>query len=181
MAVADEQAVKLFNEFVEVCIMVIKDAHVFIGTHDLKRSPLLMDKYPTLDNAYFFDEKYFDEEYREKIPFLKYKIPKYEMKSYPEDKKYYPSIFEGYRTEYIDLKKYEKINDIRQWINSEPEMLRLFTDKGELSDYIIRGIVSDIVERYLFITNATEIIPDDMEEMIKPYVAERLLFYLACE
>lgn len=103
---------------------------------------------------------------------------KYEMKSYPEDKKYYPSIFEGYRTEYIDLKKYEKINDIRQWINSEPEMLRLFTDKGELSDYIIRGIVSDIVERYLFITNATEIIPDDMEEMIKPYVAERLLFYL---
>lgn len=113
-----------------------------------------------------------------KIPFLKYKIPKYEMKSYPEDKKYYPSIFEGYRTEYIDLKKYEKINDIRQWINSEPEMLRLFTDKGELSDYIIRGIVSDIVERYLFITNATEIIPDDMEEMIKPYVAERLLFYL---
>lgn len=100
------------------------------------------------------------------------------MKSYPEDKKYYPSIFEGYRTEYIDLKKYEKINDIRQWINSEPEMLRLFTDKGELSDYIIRGIVSDIVERYLFITNATEIIPDDMEEMIKPYVAERLLFYL---
>lgn len=178
MAVTDEQAVKLFNEFVEVCIMVIKDAHVFIGTHDLKRSPLLMDKYPTLDNAYFFDEKYFDEEYREKIPFLKYKIPKYEMKSYPEDKKYYPSIFEGYRTEYIDLKKYEKINDIRQWINSEPEMLRLFTDKGELSDYIIRGIVSDIVERYLFITNATEIIPDDMEEMIKPYVAERLLFYL---
>lgn len=178
MAVADEQAVKLFNEFVEVCIMVAKDAHAFIGTHDLKRSPLLMDKYPTLDNAYFFDEKYFDEEYREKIPFLKYKIPKYEMKSYPEDKKYYPSIFEGYRTEYIDLKKYEKINDIRQWINSEPEMLRLFTDKGELSDYIIRGIVSDIVERYLFITNATEIIPDDMEELIKPYVAERLLFYL---
>ena len=78
MAVTDEQAVKLFNEFVEVCIMVIKDAHVFIGTHDLKRSPLLMDKYPALDNAYFFDEKYFDEEYREKIPFLKYKIPKYE-------------------------------------------------------------------------------------------------------
>lgn len=57
-------------------------------------------------------------------------------------------------------------------------MLRLFTDKAELSDYIIRGIVSDIVERYLFITNATEIIPDDMEELIKPYVAERLLFYL---
>ena len=62
MAVADEQAVKLFNELVEVCIMVVKDAHAFIGTHDLKRSPLLMDKYPTLDNAYFFDEKYFDEE-----------------------------------------------------------------------------------------------------------------------
>lgn len=178
MAVTDEQAIKLFNEFVEVCIMVTKDAHAFIGTHDLKRSPLLMDKYPALDNDYFFNEKYFNEEYREKIPFLKYKIPKYEMKPYPEDKKHYPSIFGGYRTEYIDLKNYEKINGIKQWINSEPEMLKVFTDKGELPDYLIRGIVSDIVERYLYVTNATEVIPNDIEEMIKPYVAERLLFYL---
>lgn len=46
-----------------------------------------MDKYPALDNYYFFDEKYFNEEFREKIPFLKYKIPKYKMKPYPEDKK----------------------------------------------------------------------------------------------
>lgn len=178
MAVTDEQVVKLFNEFVEVCIMVIKDAHAFIGTHDLKRSPLLMDKYPASDNDYFYDEKYFNEEFREKIPFLKYKIPKYEMKPYPEDKKYYPSIFEGYRTEYIDLKNYEKIDKIRQWIDSEPEMLRKFTDKEEISTYLLHGIVIDIVERYLYVTNATEIIPDDIEELIKPYVAERLLFYL---
>lgn len=100
------------------------------------------------------------------------------MKSYPEDKKYYSSIFEGYRTEYIDLKNYEQINDIKQWINSEPEMLKLFNDKGEMPDYLIRGIVIDIVERYLYVTNATEVIPDNIEEIIKPYVAERLLFYL---
>ena len=38
--------------------------------------------------------------------------------------------------------------------------------------------MDDIVERYLYVTNATEKIPDDIDEMIKPYVAQRLLFYL---
>lgn len=31
MAVTDEQAIKLFNEFVEVCIMVIKDVIYLLG------------------------------------------------------------------------------------------------------------------------------------------------------
>ena len=178
MAVTDEQALKLFNDIKDVCLDIIKDAHEFIKTHDLEKNTYYTDKYPGLSTNFFYDDKYFKEEDRQKIPFLKYKIPKYEMKQYPKDKKYYSLIFETYRTEHINLKDYKKIEKINDWINSETDILKLFTKKDKLSEYTIRGVVDDIVERYLYVTNATEKIPDDIDEMIKPYVAQRLLFYL---
>lgn len=178
MAVTDEQALKLFNDIKDVCLDIIKDAHEFIKTHDLEKNTYYTDKYPGLSTDFFYDDKYFKEEDRQKIPFLKYKIPKYEMKQYPKDKKYYSLIFESYRTEHINLKDYKKIEKINDWINSETDILKLFTKKDKLSEYTIRGVVDDIVERYLYVTNATEKIPDDIDEMIKPYVAQRLLFYL---
>lgn len=178
MAVTDEQALKLFNDIKDVCLDIIKDAHEFIKTHDLGKNTYYTDKYPGLSTDFFYDDKYFKEEDRQKIPFLKYKIPKYEMKQYPKDKKYYSLIFETYRTEHINLKDYKKIEKINDWINSETDILKLFTKKDKLSEYTIRGVVDDIVERYLYVTNATEKIPDDIDEMIKPYVAQRLLFYL---
>lgn len=178
MAVTDEQALKLFNDIKDVCLDIIKDAHEFIKTHDLEKNTYYTDKYPGLSTNFFYDDKYFKEEDRQKIPFLKYKIPKYEMKQYPKDKKYYSLIFETYRTEHINLKDYKKIEKINNWINSETDILKLFTKKDKLSEYTIRGVVDDIVERYLYVTNATEKIPDDIDEMIKPYVAQRLLFYL---
>lgn len=178
MAVTDEQALKLFNDIKDVCLDIIKDAHEFIKTHDLEKNTYYTDKYPGLSTDFFYDDKYFKEEDRQKIPFLKYKIPKYEMKQYPKDKKYYSMIFETYRTEHINLKDYKKIEKINDWINSETDILKLFTKKDKLSEYTIRGVVDDIVERYLYVTNATEKIPDDIDEMIKPYVAQRLLFYL---
>lgn len=178
MAVTDEQALKLFNDIKDVCLDIIKDAHEFIKTHDFGKNTYYTDKYPGLSTDFFYDDKYFKEEDRQKIPFLKYKIPKYEMKQYPKDKKYYSLIFETYRTEHINLKDYKKIEKINDWINSETDILKLFTKKDKLSEYTIRGVVDDIVERYLYVTNATEKIPDDIDEMIKPYVAQRLLFYL---
>lgn len=178
MAVTNEQAIKLFNDIKDVCIDVIKDAHEFIKTHDLKRNTYYTDKYPGLSTDFFYEEKYFKEADRQKIPFLRYRIPKYEMKQYPKDKEYYSLIFEGYRTEHINLKDYEKIEKINDWINSEADVLKIFTDKEKISDYTIRGVVSDIVERYLYMTNATESVPDDIDELINPYVAQRLLFYL---
>jgi hypothetical protein len=71
MSVTEAQAVKLFEKFVEVCIAVVKEAHTFIGTHDLKRNPLLMGKYPGLSTYIFYDDKYFNDEYRDQVPFLK--------------------------------------------------------------------------------------------------------------
>lgn len=178
MAVTDEQALKLFNDIKDVCLDIIKDAHEFIKTYDFGKHTYYTDKYPGLSTEIFYDDKYFKEEDRQKIPFLKYKIPKYEMEQYPKDKKYYSLIFKTYRTEHINLKDYKKIEKINDWINSETDILKLFTKKDKPSDYTIRGIVGDIVERYLYVTNATEKIPNDIDEMIKPYVAQRLQFYL---
>ena len=177
MAATDEQVLKLFTDIKEVCINVIKDAHIFIGTHELKGDSFLGGKYPGLWTDIFYDDKYY-KEVRDKIPVLKYKISKYAMRSYPEDKKFYSGIFEAYRTEHMDLKNYKKIDEIIKWINSEKEILKFFTDREKLSDYVIRGVVNDIVERYLYMTNATEEIPDDIETILKPFIAERLLFYL---
>ena len=84
MAVTDEQALKLFNDIKDVCLDIIKDAHEFIKTHDLEKNTYYTDKYPGLSTDFFYDDKYFKEEDRQKIPFLKYKIPKYEMKQYSE-------------------------------------------------------------------------------------------------
>ena len=168
MAVTDEQALKLFNDIKDICLDIIKDAHEFIKTHDLEKNTYYTDKYPGLSTDFFYDDKYFKEEDRQKIPFLKYKIPKYEMKQYPKDKKYYSMILKTYRTEHINLKDYKKIEKINDWINSETDILKLFTKKDKLSEYTIRGVVDDIVERYLYVTNATEKIPDDIDEMIKP-------------
>lgn len=162
----------------QICIDVIKDAHEFIKTHDLEKYTYYVDKYPGLATDFFYDDKYFKEADRQKIPFIKYRIPKYEMKQYPKDKRYYSLIFETYRTEHINLKDYEKIEKINYWINSETDILKLFTDEDKISDYTIRGVVNDIVERYLYMTNATENMPDDIDKIINPYVARRLLFYL---
>jgi hypothetical protein len=50
-------------------------------------------------------------------------------------------------------------------------MKRYPEDKEELLDYLIRGIVNDIVERYLYMTNDTESVLYDIEKVVKPYVA----------
>ncbi len=176
MTVSEDKAKRLFIDIKEVCIAIAKDAHVFIGAHELKSNPFITDVYPTRCNEIFYNEEHFKEEDREKVPILKYRIPMYEMRRFPEDRKYYTAIFEGWN-ERISLKDYEKIDEIKTWINADPEMVSLFTKEDSITDYVIRGIVGDIVERYLYMTNATENIPDDLESKIKPYIIERLLYY----
>jgi hypothetical protein len=39
-------------------ISVVKDAHKFIGAHDLKVDSSLIDKYPVLSTEIFYDGKY---------------------------------------------------------------------------------------------------------------------------
>ena len=178
MTVSEEKLKKLFMDIKDVCITIAKDAHVFIGNHELNSNPFFTDIYPATSNDIFYNEEHFKKADREKIPILKYRIPIYEMRSFTKDKKYYTAVFDGYGNNHISLKDYEKIDEIKTWINSDSEMVRLFTKENAVSDYFVRGTVGDIVERYLYMTNATENIPDDLEDKLKQYIIEKLSYYL---
>ncbi len=179
MSVSKEQAWDLLEQILAVCVDVAKSAHCYIGTHDMKRITFLLNEYPVSSTDIFFsDNNKFSEKDREKIPFLKYKIPKYKMGSFPSDKKYYPGVFDSYSGDSIKLTEIKEIDNIKEWINSEKDILKCFTKNETLSDYVVRAIIRDVVERYLFMTNASEIIPDDIEELIRPYLIEKLRFYL---
>lgn len=173
-----EKASKLLQDMCEVCREILADVHAFIGSHDLITNQSYFDKYPSASLQGFYDGKVFTPEEMGEIPFLKYRIQKYEMRSFPKDRINYSCIFEKYRTEFVDLGKYTKISQIKTWIESDKEILACFTDKELLSDYMIQGLVKDIIERYLFKTNATNEIPENINDIITPFVAEKLGFYL---
>lgn len=67
------------------------------------------------------------------------------------------------------------------YICSELELKKLISEKDENLKFIVKNINVDIVGRYLFKTNATSDIPDDLDEKMRPFVAERLLHFLAKE
>lgn len=177
MKALEEKIRKVFNDIMDICVEVAKDAHRFIGTHELKSDFFVSSEYPALSNQIFYDEHFFEEEKLEQVPYLKYKIPKYEMRRFPESRKYYTAIFEGYRRDRINLNDYGKIDEIKDEINSDPETVKIFTDNDKVSAGFIRIIVDGIVERYLYMTKASEIIPENIEEKIKPFIIERLRYY----
>lgn len=176
-----EKAVKLLKDLLAICVVVAKDAHKFIGENAFSNSAWLLDKYPHEITSVFYDDHYFKVEDREKVPFLKYKLVKYGMSSYPDDKICYSTIFREYRSKKLDLKEYTKIEEIQKWINSDKALLNCFTDKDELPDYLIRRIVADVVERYLYMTNASASEPEDLEDKIKDFLIEKMWFYLEDE
>lgn len=178
MSITDDQAIKLFQDIKSVCIKIIKDAHNYIGTHKLESNPFIINEYPMPYNEIFYDDTKFSIEDRDKIPMLKYNIPFYTLNRFPIEKNYYDAIFNVYKSDGISINNYEEINEIMEWINTEPEVLRVFTDKDKLSDYTIRTLVLEIVLRYLYMTDATESVPDNLDDIIRPYITEKILFFL---
>ena len=108
MLASEEKVDKLVADIKDACITIAKDAHTFIGNHELKSNPFFNDIYPATCNDIFYKEEHFKEEDREKIPILKYRIPIYEMRGFPKDRKYYTAVFDGYGNDHIFLKDYEK-------------------------------------------------------------------------
>lgn len=62
-------------------------------------------------------------------------------------------------------------------------MRKLITDREDADSlkFRIKNINTEIVERYLYKTNALSDVPTDLEEQLKPFVVEKLLRYLAKE
>ena len=133
MKASEDKIRKVFNDIMDIGVEVAKDAHRFIGAHELKSNFFVSSEYPELSNQIFYDKKYFDEDKLEQVPYLKYRIPKYEMRRFPEDRIYYSAIFEGYRSEKIDFRDYKKIDEIKDEINSDPEIVKVFTENEKVS------------------------------------------------
>lgn len=105
------------------------------------------------------------------------------MNDFPKESILYSAIFRGYANDCLDCTTLDEFNALVEYIDSMPELRKLITDKDDLESlkYRIKYINTEIVERYLYVTNSSCNIPSDLEEQLKPFVSEKLLRYLAKE
>jgi len=177
MLVAENIAKKFAELFLELAKKTAEAAHQYIGEHKDIHGYY---KYPIKSNTFSRSNPEFNELF-EKVPFLTYDIPKYHMSDYPKDRILYSAIFDGYAKDLLDCTILNEFNLLMDYICSEPELKKLISEKDENLKFIVKNINVSIVGRYLYKTNATSDIPDNLDEQIRPFVAERLLRFLAKE
>lgn len=177
MLVEKEIAKKFAELFLELAKRTAEVAHKYIEEHDNINGYY---KYPKKTNTFSRSNPEFEELF-EKVPFLSYNIPKYHMDDYPKDAILYSAIFEGYAKDCVDCTTLNEFNILVDYICSESELKKLISEKEENLRFRVKHINIEIVERYLYKTNATSNIPDDLDEQMRPFVAERLLRFLAKE
>lgn len=174
-----EIAKKFATLFLNFSKQTAIEAHKYLEEHNNLTGYY---KYPVKEHTFSRDEPKYAELF-EKIPFLTYDIPKYEMKDFPKSSTLYSAIFHGYSKDCLDCTILNEFNLLIDYICSKPELRGLITKDEELSNLKLRikNINTDIVERYLYKTKATSDVPDDLEEKLKPFVAEKILRFLAKE
>ncbi len=177
MLVAGNIAKRFAELFLELAKKTAELAHQYIGNHQDIHGYY---KYPIKTNTFSRSNPELDELF-EKVPFLTYDIPKYHMSDFPQDRILYSAIFDGYAKDLLDCTILNEFKLLLDYICSEPELKKLISEKDENLKFIVKNINVGIVGRYLFKTNATSDIPDDLDEQIRPFVAERLLRFLAKE
>lgn len=178
MLIEDKEIAKKFALlFLELSKQTAKEAHKYLEEHEHINGYY---KYPVREHMFPKDNPEFAELY-EKIPFLKYEISKYEIKDFPKDSILYSAIFHGYAKDCVDCTLLREYKELVDYVWSVPELKKLFVNDNE--DLVnlklrIRNTNEEIVERYLYKTDASSNIPTDLEETIKPFVAEKLLRFL---
>lgn len=177
MLVAKEIAQKFAELFLELAKRTAEVAHKYIEGHDNINGYY---KYPVKMNIFSKKDPQYAELF-EKVPFLAYDIPKYRMEDFPKDTILYSAIFNGYAKDCVDCTILNEFDLLMDYIRSEPELQKLISEKEENLRFCVKHINTEIVERYLYKTNATSSIPEDLDEKIRPFVAERLLRFLAKE
>lgn len=175
MLVAENIAKKFAELFLELAKKTAEVAHQYIGEHKDIHGYY---KYPIKLNTFSRSNPELNELF-EKVPFLMHDIPKYHMSDYPKDRILYSAIFDGYSKDLLDCTILNEFKILMDYICSEPELKKLISEKDENLKFIIKNINVGIVGRYLYKTNATSDIPDNLDEQIRPFVAQKLLRFLA--
>lgn len=175
MLVSREIVKEFSNLFLELAKSTAKIAHKYIGEHDringYYKYPVKMEIFPRTNPQYshLFEE----------IPFLIYDIPKYRMDDYPKDKILYSAIFNGYNDDCVDCTTLNEFDILINYISSEPELKKIICEEDDNLIFKIKRTNVEIVERYLYMTNATSHIPEDLDDKMRNFVSERLLRFVA--
>lgn len=177
MPIDKEVAKTLFNLSLNLAKETAVQAHNYLGSHSRITGYC---KYPARYLIFPKDNPEYSEFY-EKIPYLIYDIPRYELKDFPEDKIQYGAIFNGYSSDRINITLINGYSELFDYINQSPDLKKLMLEEDKKSslEYRVKSIISGIVVRYLYSINALKDIPDDLEEKLRPFVAEKLLRYIS--
>lgn len=176
LLINEEIAKEFASLFLSVSVETAKQAHEYLGTHENLTGYL---KYPVKHEIFPKDNPKFAE-YFEKIPFLSYNIPKYYLADYPKDSVQYSAIFSGYSNKHLDCRDIKEFGKLLQFVSNHDNLKKLLIqeDAEENIKTKLKLLIQETVERYMYMTNATNIIPNDIEDKIKPFVLEKVLRYL---
>lgn len=178
MLIKNELAKELTEKVLNVCMIISKDAHEFIGNHDILKQKSYY-KYPVSSIEHFKKSDAFNDDIKEKVHFFKFEIPKYYLTDIPEEMENYDSIFNGYQDEKIHIQQYECYKELVEWIDNNSDIKALFSKGNRDSlEYELRKLITNCVERYLFIIKATFEIPDDARKQMSSIVNECIGYYL---
>lgn len=179
MSIDTETKQMLFDLLLALSKEIAIQAHNYLESHSRMVGYC---KYPVRDMIFSKDKPEFSE-YIRKIPYLMYDIPKYELKDFPKDRIQYGAIFDDYRDDYLNITVFDEYTILLEYINNNPELKKIMIEENKTDSlkYRIKNMTSGIVERYLYSINATQNIPEDLEDKLKPLVAEKLLRYIDTE
>lgn len=108
MLIDQELAEMIINSFSELSKDIAIKAHKYLGAHN---SITGYCRYPVLQPQIECDDpetqKIIDE-----IPYIKHKIPRYELKDFPKERIHYHAIFDGYSNDKINIIDEKKFKDL---------------------------------------------------------------------
>ena len=174
MIIKQETAEMIVNMFLSVSKDIALQAHGYLGSHS---KPIGYCKYPILqpkiDCGDSETQKSIDE-----IPYIKFNVPRYELRDFPKDRVLYSAIFDGYGNDTIDILGNSEFQALVKTIVENDELKRCFFEDVKNCEYTIKSIVRDIVIKYLYNINATGDVPNNIEELIFGITRLKLWRYL---
>ena len=175
MLVDKSIANKFANLVLDASMQTAIEAHNYIKMHDKIYG---FGKYPERKILFPRENPDFSEFY-EKIPFLIYDIPRYHENTYSDGMLNYNGIFFNYTGDYVDCTSLDQFVSLFEYVNSEQGLKKLIVSENNNLKIKLKGLVTEIVERYLFVTKASDEVPTDLEEQLKHFVYEKVQRYVS--
>ena len=169
-----EDAKEIHDLSVDAVIDAIEKAADYL---EAKKFKMNLYEYPVEDFKLDDSDKFYSE-FKDKIQYVTYKIPRFNMKKYVEGKIDYRYIFKSNFTqdgiEYSSIRNFNKIVD---FVLDHKELLNMFSSKQEHQSVVwaVQSYISSLVERYMYCFCRTQ---KDKKEFVSDLVISKLRRYL---